>query len=101
MVNIKRVASAESRSMRGASDQLTFMDSCLTISHMLQPCIPSSRCVKALCFMAPYDWANGSYVDGFLTWGVWFYLQGVDAILGNGYGTQGQSYDLLLQGSEM
>ena len=25
--------------------------------------------------MAPYDWANGSYVDVFLTWGVWFYLR--------------------------
>ena len=51
--------------------------------------------------MAPYDWANGSYVDGFLTWGVWFYLQGVDAILGNGYGTQGSNYVVLLQEREM
>ena len=50
--------------------------------------------------MAPYDWANGGSVDFFLTWGVWFYLQGFDAILGNGYGTQGQNYDVLLQGSE-
>ena len=51
--------------------------------------------------MAPYDWANGGCVDFFLTWGVWFYLQGFDAILGSGYGTQGQNYDVLLQGSEM
>ena len=44
--------------------------------------------------MAPYDWANGGSVDVFLTWGVWFYLQGVDAFLGNGYGTKVPNYDV-------
>ena len=34
MVNIMKVASAKSRSMRGASHQPAFMGSCLTISHM-------------------------------------------------------------------
>ena len=42
-----------------------------------------------------YDWANDGSVDVFLTWGVWFYFLGVDAILENGYGTQGQNYDVL------
>ena len=43
--------------------------------------------------MVPYDCANGS--------SVWFYLWGVDAVLGNGYGIWGQNYDGLLQESEM
>ena len=52
--------------------------------------------------MAPYALTNGGSVDKFfLTWGVWFYLLVVDAILGNEYVTQGQNYDVLLQGSEM
>ena len=37
------IASANSRSARGASHQLSFMDSCLTISHTCLPCLPSGR----------------------------------------------------------
>ena len=37
--------------------------------------------------MAPYDWANGGSVDVFFhMMHVCFYLKGVDAIPGNGYG---------------
>ena len=68
MVNIMRVASAKSRNMKEASHQPTFMGSCLTISQMWQPCLPSSRQVQSLCFMASFDWANGGFVDVFLTW---------------------------------
>ena len=42
-VFIKLIASAKSRSVRGASHQLAFMSSCLTISHMCLPCLPSGR----------------------------------------------------------
>ena len=34
-ISIVLLASAKSRSMRGASHHLTYMGSCLTISHML------------------------------------------------------------------
>ena len=37
------IASAESRSARGASHQPAFMSSCLTISHTCLPCLPSGR----------------------------------------------------------
>ena len=40
MVNIMWVASAESRSVRGASHQPIFMGDCLTICHMYLPCLP-------------------------------------------------------------
>ena len=43
MVNIMRVALAKSWSVRGASPQPASMGSCLTISHMWQHFIPSSR----------------------------------------------------------
>ena len=65
MVSIIRVASAKSRSMSGASHQPAFMSSCLTISQMWQPYLPSSRLFKTLCSMTPYDWANGRSVDFF------------------------------------
>ena len=35
------IASAKSRSVRGASHQPAFMSSCLTIGHMCLPCLPS------------------------------------------------------------
>ena len=37
------IASAKSRSLRGASHQPAFMSSCLTISHTCLPCLPSGR----------------------------------------------------------
>ena len=40
MVNIMWIASAESRSVRGASHQPIFMSDCLTICHMHLPCLP-------------------------------------------------------------
>ena len=80
-----QVASADSCKMRGivadcsrlkpgASRQPAFMASCQTVSHMWYPCLPSTRWVKALCPMAPYDWARGVLLTFFLTWWVWFYL---------------------------
>ena len=51
--------------------------------------------------MVPCDWANSGSVDFFFTWWVWFYLWGVDATLGNGYGVEEQNYVVLLQESEM
>ena len=68
MVNIMRVALAKSRSVMGASHQQAFMGSWLTIGQVWQPCLPSSRWVKALCSIATHDWANGGSVDVFLTW---------------------------------
>ena len=35
------IASAKSRSVRGASHQPAFMSSCLTIGHTCLPCLPS------------------------------------------------------------
>ena len=43
MVNIMLIASAKSRSVRGASHQPAFMSSCLTISHTFYlPYLPST-----------------------------------------------------------
>ena len=36
--------------------------------------------------MAPYDWANGGFVDIFLDGEYGFTSMGGDTILGNGYG---------------
>ena len=68
MVNIMQVPSTKSQSVRKASRQPAIMGSCLPISQMWQPCLPNSRLVEALCFMAPYYWANGGSVDVFVTW---------------------------------
>ena len=51
--------------------------------------------------MAPCDWANGGSVDNFFSHDECFYLKGVDSILGNGHGIQGQNYVILPQGSKM
>ena len=40
MVNIMWIASAESRSVRGASHQPIFMGDCLTNCHTYLPCLP-------------------------------------------------------------
>ena len=41
--SFSQIASAKSRSVRGASHQPAFMVGCLTIGHMCLPCLPSSR----------------------------------------------------------
>ena len=46
-----------------------------------------------MCFMSPYDWANGGSVSILVLWEV-------GAILGNGYGVEGQNYITLLQEKE-
>ena len=52
--------------------------------------------------VSPYNWANGSSVDVFLCLVIMaLVLRGVGAILGNGYGIQGQNYVTVLLGSEM
>ena len=66
MVNIKWIASAKSHER--ASHHPAFMGSCLSIIHMWWPCLPSSRCVKSLCTMVPYDCTNGGSVDDHFTW---------------------------------
>ena len=43
ITKIVLIASAKSRSVRGASHQPAFMSSCLTISHTCLPCLPSGR----------------------------------------------------------
>ena len=47
------IASANSRSVRGASHQPAFMDSSLTIGHMYWPCLPGGRCAQAFVFYDP------------------------------------------------
>ena len=100
MANIMQIASAKSRSMRGASHQPGFIGSCLTISHMCLPCLPGGGWVSP-CVLWPL--VTGLMVvllTSFLWW-VWFYLWGVDAFLGNGCGIEGHNYVVLLQGSKM
>ena len=53
--NWGRLLTAKTRNARGASHQPAFMN-CLTTSHMWYLCLRSSRWVKALCSMTPYDW---------------------------------------------
>ena len=45
-------ASVKSRSARGASRQAVLMSSCLAISHMCLPCLPSGR-VSSTCVLCP------------------------------------------------
>ena len=70
------------------------MGRCLTISHTCFPCLPSrqvSPCV--LCPLWPNDGsANASFKSG--EYG--FSMVEFGAILGNGYGIQGQNYVVLL-----
>ena len=40
LLNVMWIASAESRSVRGASHQPIFIGDCLTICHMYLPCLP-------------------------------------------------------------
>ena len=51
--------------------------------------------------MPHYGWANGDSVDGFFLHRLVLVQWEVDAILGKGYGNQGQNFVALLQGSEM
>ena len=46
--------------------------------------------------MPPDDWANGGSIDSFWDGEYGFSTVRVGAILGNGRGTQGQNYVLLL-----
>ena len=51
--------------------------------------------------MPHYGWANGDSVDGFFLHRLVLVQWEVDAILGKGYGNQGQNFVALLQRSEM
>ena len=64
LVNITWIASAKSHER--ASHHRAFNGSCLSISRMWWPCLPSSRCVKSFCSM--YDCTNGDSVDDHFTW---------------------------------
>ena len=94
------IASAMSRSMRGASHQPGFMGSCLTISHMCLPCLPGGGWVNTCALVWPLAIALMVVLLTFSSWWVWFYLWGVDAILENGCGIEGQNYVVLLQGGK-
>ena len=109
------MASAKSRTAKGASHQPVFMGNCLTITHTILSCLSSyptiiHACLHCLpnkrvspCVLCPpYDWANGGSADVFLhMMSMVLVLWRVGAILENRYGIQGQNYVALLQGSEM
>ena len=46
------IASAKSQSVRGASHQPAFMDSCLTISHTCLPCLPSASVSPGVLYLS-------------------------------------------------
>ena len=82
------IASAESRSVRGASHQPVFMGSCLAISHMCMSCLPSGR-ISVLCpFMIGLMRNGGSVVVFFCMVSMVLVLWEVAAILGNSLGIQ-------------
>ena len=71
------IALAKSRSAKGASQQPVFMGSCLGISHMHFPCLPSGR-ISSTCVLFPLMIGlirNDGSADIFL-YSVWFYFCG-------------------------
>ena len=76
-VAVVPIALAKSRSARGAFQQPLFMGSCLAISHMHFPCLPSGR-ISSTCVLFPLMIglmrSDGS-ADIFLC-SVWFYFCG-------------------------
>ena len=91
-----QIASAKSRSVRGASHQPAFMGICLTISHMCLPCLPGGGWASPCVLWPLVIGLNGVFfmVGMVLLWGV-------DAILRNGCGIEGQNYVVLLQGDKI
>ena len=61
--NALLIASAKSRSVRGASHHPAFMSGCLTISHMCLPCLPSERILPI--------WRHLFVVGSEVTWKRW------------------------------
>ena len=60
------IASAKSRSARRASHQLAFMDSCLTVSYMCLPCLPSRWSnPEMFCTTPSHSGASGGCFDVF------------------------------------
>ena len=94
------MASAKFRSVKGASHQQTFIRSCLTISHMCLPCLPGGGWASP-CVLWPLVIGLMVVLLTFFSCWVWFYLWGVDAILGNGCGIERQNYVVLLQGGKV
>ena len=96
-----QVASAKSRSRRGATRQPAFLGSRLTISHTCLACLPSIRtspCILCPLMIAPMV-APLTFFSQMVS--MILVLWGIGAILENGYGSQGQNYVALLQGSKM
>ena len=99
------IASAKSRSARGASHQPVFMGSwlfSLAICHTCLPCLPSGS-ISPTCVLLPLMiglMRNDGSVNVFLVSMVLF-LWEVAVILGNDCGIQGQNYVAWLQGSKM
>ena len=86
--------------MRGASHHPAFMGSCLTISRMCSACLPGGGWVSPCVLWPLIIWLMVVLLTVFLCY-VWFWLWGVDVVLGNGCGIEGQNYFVLLEGSEM
>ena len=63
------IASAKSRSARGASQQPAFMNSCLAISHTCVPCLPSGG---TLLF-----WSDVFVVGRVVSWERWELWEGM------------------------
>ena len=73
VIDFMLIASAKSRSMKGASHQLVFMGSCLAINHTCLPCLPSGR-ISPTCVRFPLMIGlihNDGSIVVFL-WSVWF-----------------------------
>ena len=97
------VASAISQSARGVLHQPVFLGSCLAISHMCLPCLPSGR-IGPTCVLCPLMiglMRNDDSADVFLHGQYGFSSVGSCCFLGNGCGIQGQNYVAWLQRSKM
>ena len=94
-----QIASAKSASTREASYQPAFMSNCLAITHPCLSCLPR-RLVSSFVLYPFMIGLNGVSVDGFLRKvSMVLVLWEVRAILGNGYGIQGENYVALFLGN--
>ena len=97
------IASAKSRSVRGASHQPVFIGGSLAISHTYLPCLPSGRIIPT-CVLCPLMiglMRNDGSLALFCMVSMVSVLWEVAAILGNGCGIQGLYYVAWLQGSKI
>ena len=69
------IASAKSQSVRGASHQPAFMDSCLTISHTCLPCLPSASVSPGVLYLSMIEVMVAS-LTFFRAWWAWLKFYG-------------------------